>query len=266
MIRFFKHAVVAFQAYAASFQVLAQGFLWVSFVVPLLLSLGLYFGGEVLIDNLHNYDLDTMNVEDGSSYLMLGIKSILVYVFIFMNKYVVLILLAPLLFFLSTQTEYILTQNTYPFVFKHYVDDIKRALTISLRNMGLQMLVMGAFFAISLIYKLPPIVNQVVYFIVAFYFYGFAFMDYANERRRLTIPETVKFTRRHAGAAFVLGGVYGGLFYIPYAGVVIAPILGVIAGTIVVHALVDLSQNPYAIKKGEEKADKQREEESPEEK
>jgi CysZ protein len=171
-----------------------------------------------------------------------------------MNKYLVLALLAPLLAGLSMQTERMLTGNKYAFNFKLYLNDILRALIISGRNMGIQLLLMAGFFLITLIYALPDSVYQALYFVIAFYFYGFSFMDYSSERRRLTVSESVQFTRKHWLAAFTLGAVYGGLFLIPNfdfalePGVVLAPIFGAVAGTIAVHQIVDLRKNPYALR------------------
>ena len=101
---------------------------------------------------------------------------------------------------------------------------------------------------------MPDIVHTIFYLMIAFYFYGFSFMDYASERRRLTVKESVHFTRKHFVTAYVLGAVYGGLFFISNfgmamePGVVLAPILGTVAGTIAVHWIVDLSKNPFAIR------------------
>ena len=252
MIRFIPNFITALRSYITAAKLIFQSTMWIYFAIPALLSFGLYWGGEMLTDSIKGLDLSKFESKDGQAFLLLGIQSIAVYITVHMNKYLVLALLAPLLAGLSTKTEKMLTGNKYPFVIKYYLEDIRRALIISFRNMGYQMLVMAIFFAVTFIYSLPSIVNQIVYFVVAFYFYGFAFMDYASERRRLTVAESVKFTRKHAGAAFGLGAIYGSVFFIPYAGVIIAPIFGVVAGTATVHALVDLSKNEYAQRPGDE--------------
>ena len=231
--------------------------MWLSFAVPALLSVGLYYGGDMVTDNLRDYKFRDLPDDQGSEYLLLGIQFILVYVTKFMNKYLVLALLSPLLAGLSVQVEYLLTGNRYPWNWEYYGKDVVRALVISLRNMGIQLLWMALFFLVTFALDLPPVVHDIFYYVIAFYFYGFSFMDYASERRRLTVKESVKFTRHHFVAAYILGGIYGALFRIPNfgmalePGVVIAPILGVVAGTIIVHKLVDLSQNPFAIRPGQ---------------
>ncbi len=210
----------------------------------------------MLTDNLRDYKFADLDKADGCEYLLLGIQFVLVYVSKFMNKYLVLTLLSPLLAGLSVHVEFLLTGNRYPWNWEYYGKDVIRALLISFRNIGIQLLWMTAYFLVTLVFPLPETVHTIFYLLIAFYFYGFSFMDYASERRRLTVKESVKFTRKHFVAAYALGAVYGCLFFIPNfgfalePGVVLAPIFGVVAGTITVHKIVDLSKNPYAIREG----------------
>jgi CysZ protein len=253
----FKQAWVALRSYSEALRMIFSTQMWLAFAIPIALSIGLYYGGDMLTDDLRAYKFSDLSDEHPGTYLFLGIRAILVYVSKFMNKYLVLALLAPLMAGLSLHTEYLLTRNKYPFNWQYYVKDVVRALLISFRNMGIQLLWMAGFYLLTLIYALPNVVYEVLYFVIAFYFYGFSFMDYGSERRRLTIPESVKFTRKYWATAFVLGGVYGGLFWLPdfgmalQPGVVFAPIFGAVAGTIAVHHLVDLRTNPHAVREGE---------------
>ncbi len=248
-----QHFGIGLQSYVAAVKLIFATQMWLTFAFPILLSIGLYYGGDMLTDNLKDYKFEQLDQADGSDYLLLGIQFILVYVTKFMNKYLVLLLLSPLLAWLSVHTEFLLTGNRYPFNWQYYGRDVVRAIMISLRNMGIQLLWMAAFFAVTFFMALPDWVGTVFYLVIAFYFYGFSFMDYASERRRLTLHESVLFTRRHWLAAYALGGVYGALFFLPNfgfalePGVVLAPILGVVAGTITVHRIVDLRTNPHAI-------------------
>jgi CysZ protein len=246
------------KAYRTALRLIFATQMWLGFAIPILLSIGLYYGGDMLTDNLKDYKFDQLDQAQGSDYLMIGIQFILVYVTKFMNKYLVLMLLSPLLATLSLHTEFMLTGNRYPFSWEYYGRDVVRAILISLRNMGIQLLWMAAFFVVSLFFEFPDWVGQVYYLVIAFYFYGFSFMDYASERRRLTLAQSVQFTRKHWLTAYALGGVYGALFFLPNfgwalePGVVLAPILGVVAGTVAVHEIVDLRTNPHAMRQAAE--------------
>ena len=256
-MRFPKQFLTALKSFPEAVKVLFTTHLWVTFLVPLALSIGLYFGGEVLMDEFKKLDPSKIDEENGGEYLLVGFHALLIYASKFMDKYMVLTLLTPMLTPLSSWTEKAITGNKYPFIFSHYVEDIIRAWKIVGRTILLQMVWMVGIYTITFIYGLPNWVNEAIYFAVATYFYGFYMMDYANERRRLSVRESVLFTRKHAAAAVVLGAVYAGLFRIPYAGVVIAPIVSVVAGTITVHWMVDLTKNPHALRPGEENEERE---------
>lgn len=241
-----RQFVTGLSSYVEAVRLIFTSQMWLAFIVPIFLSVGLYLGGEVLLDQFQDIDPQTLTEENGSQFLLVGIQALVIYISIFMNKYLVLTLLTPLLAPLSAKTENLLCGNRYPFIIKYYIQDILRAIQIVLRNIFIQMVFMAFVYTFTFFYGLPDIVNQVVYMLIAFYFYGFSFMDYANERRRISLGESVTFTRKNWAAAYALGMVYGGLFFIPYAGVVIAPIFAVVAGTVSVHRIIDLSTNPHA--------------------
>lgn len=249
-MKYLRQFLIGLSSYLTAARIIFTTQIWLSFSIPLLLSVGLYFGGDVLADNLADFDLSSIDDKNGAQYLLIGVQSLAVYISKYMTKYLIIALLAPLLTAISTKVEFQLTGNKYPLNVAYYIEDVIRALTITARNIVLQIIVMGIVYGITYIYSLPDEINQAVYYLTSFYFYGFSFIDYANERRRLSVSESVRFTRANGGAAFALGMVYGLLWYIPYAGVVIAPIFAVVAGTITLHSLVDLSTNPFAVKPG----------------
>ena len=114
-------------------------------------------------------------------------------------------------------------------------------------------------------------------FAIGFFYYGFSFIDYINERRRLDIDQSIHFIRNHRGLAIAIGSIYSIFILVPvdlgkmvdYNGFLdhpfdtlgtslfqfslwmlasIAPILTIVAATIAMHDLVDLSSNIYADK------------------
>ena len=114
--------------------------------------------------------------------------------------------------------------------------------------------------------------------LIGFYYYGFSFIDYLNERRRLTIAESVLFVKKHRGFAFALGSVFTILFHytnkyfsnakedlssnaffivIILSSVVMSviPVVTIVAATLGVHELVDLKNNPHLTLVEEEKGE-----------
>ena len=76
-----------------------------------------------------------------------------------------------------------------------------------------------------------------------FTFYGFSFIDYTNERRRLSVKQSVAFIRQNKGVAVTNGAVFSLLLMIPFCGYSLAgfgAIISVVAATLAIHQKVDL--------------------------
>ncbi len=207
-------------------------------------------------------------------------------------KYLVVIILSPLLSELSMKTEKILTGRTYPWDFKQLVQDIKRAMKIVVRNIMWETLFLIIIFIVSYIGWDDPAKSPIFYltYAIGFFYYGFGFLDYILERRRMSMDQSITFVRDHRGMAVAIGAVYSVLLLVPVdlgalfdwsnfdkdaMGTIgtfslhlflwlcasAAPILAIVAATIAMHDLVDLSTNEYSQKIDtlEEKEDKEEE-------
>ena len=53
-------------------------------------------------------------------------------------------------------------------------------------------------------------------------------MDYANERNKLSIKESVLFVRKNKGFAIGVGGIFSLCFFIPIIGGILASFLAII--------------------------------------
>jgi CysZ protein len=210
-------------------------------------------------------------------YLMLEIAiAILLMKF---AKYLVVVILSPLISHLSMKTEKILTGNTYPWDFRQLVHDVKRAMRIVVRNLMWEYFFFVIIFVVSFLGWENPKSSPVFYltFIIGFFYYGFAFLDYINERRRLNIDESIHFVRRNRGLAIAIGCVYSLLILVPldlgalfnwstfseepmavigrfllnlvlWICASAAPIVAVVASTIAMDDLVDLKSNVHSKK------------------
>ena len=148
---------------------------------------------------------------------------------------------------LSEKVEEIITGNNYPFVWKYYVADVKRGMRINIWSMIQEYIIFFGWFIFSYIIGLPEWTNYTAALLIGFYYYGFGYMDYINERRRLNITQSVHFTRKNAGLAVGIGIIYSVAFqFIPLGiGILVAPV-AMVGTTLVMHELVDLSKNEYA--------------------
>jgi len=126
-----------------------------------------------------------------------------------------------------------------------FKEDVKRAIRIAVRNLLRQMILIGAWYMIVFFIEDWDVATPYVVYTLGFYYYGFSLMDYTNERRRLNVEDSIQFIKQNASLAFVVGGVFALLFLIDYVGVILAPIIGIVAATVAMHMRIDLNENPH---------------------
>ncbi len=258
MEKFFKDIGTGLETYFKAIGFIFKHNLWGYFFVPIAINILLFvfgiYGIGYLTDILQNYlvELTTLNQADffGSDYLKsllsgavwIVMKIIFFFLFTYLGGFITLIIMSPFLALLSEKTEEILTGNKYPFNADQLMRDIVRGIIIALRNM----LIETGYVILAFILGFIPVVNiaaQIVLFFISSYFYGFSFMDYTNERRRLTVKQSIRFIRQNKGIAVANGAVFSLLLMIPFCGYSLAgfgAIISVVAATIAIHQKVDL--------------------------
>ncbi len=267
LIRFIKDFYTGLRSIFEAVVLIFEHWLWLFFVFPVLFSLGIFFGGEYLFEELKKINLqssirslefkaDFSNIRfegfptdsEEMGLLIIAVKLILVVVSLKLSKYIILILMAPIMTILSARTEFFLTGNKYPFSFNQFVNDIYRGINFAVRNLFRQMVIIVGWYLLTL---LIPFLDQFTFWVVFFvgsFYYGASMMDYTNERRRMSMEESIGFIRRHAGITMAIGMLFYALFFVTYIGIIFAPIICIIAATYAIHQRVDLSKNRHAVK------------------
>lgn len=250
---------------------------WIYFIFPAILFMGIYYIGFYFknLTNLYNAPEDAGLFLSLWYFFIQGVFLLLSYMFLNFIRYIIIILMSPLLSIVSERTEKILTGNTYKFNLVQLIKDVKRAINLSVRNL-LWELIMG-FICILVLFLSSIFIDysdgvysflrSLLLTIVAFYYYGFGFMDYIMERLRLDIKESIVFVRKHKGFAIALGAIFtplfhylhnflqsiethDWLFYVTlFVSVIIisfVPIFSMVAATIGINQIIDLKSNPYA--------------------
>ncbi len=148
--------------------------------------------------------------------------------FILIMKYILLMILSPLLSYISENVEKSLDKEYKSEGFS-VVSSTARSFRINLRNM-----VKEIFITIFLLIAgMIPIVNFIalpLLLLVQAYFTGFGIMDFYLERHH-TFGQTIKEVYRNKYAAITLGSLFILLFAIPVLGVIIAPYLTTVTAT-----------------------------------
>lgn len=242
--------------------------------------LGLYFEqmetriGEEMVEKAT--ELDTLRGITWMTVRMLLFDSLYI-IFTKFTLYIVVVTLSPILALLSERIEKILTGNKYKFSPVQLFNDIKRGMRIALRNIFWEYFFIVIILGIASFFG-GTVKNILIFSIpigIGFYFYGFAFIDYINERRRLNIQQSIYFVSKHKGLAIAIGSIYsifflsffyvlrsfsklppdtgtqllwGTILVITFILAALAPILAITSATLSMHDVVDLSKNEHAIR------------------
>lgn len=183
----------------------------------------------------------------------------LIFIFHKLNKYLVLIVMSPVMSIISERTDEKLTGKTYPFEWAQLFKDVWRGVLIALRNLVLEMGITIALLALNLAITIflpflsvitTPVVT-VILFIVGAYYYGFSTMDYTNERYRLSMGESVRYIRKNKGLAISNGAIFSLWLAIPilgtYIGTIFAPVTCTVGATLAILEKGDLADKSSGV-------------------
>jgi len=184
-------------------------------------------------------------------FLAILLRILLWFLMAMFTKYILLILMSPVLAFLSEQAEEKATGNTYPFRLDRFLKDILRGVLVAIRNFFFEFSMIAIIWIISLLLPIIAPFTILATILISAYYYGFSMIDYVNERRRTTIGEGASFVRAHKGMSVTLGLFIALAMKIPLLGFLLASItsmLGAVAAVNAVHERIDLTTNPYAVR------------------
>lgn len=244
----FRQFAAAVKAYGTAINIIIDHKLWLYFLYPVLIFIILFAGGAALIGKLSDTlqtsiisalglpakgSGNTAALTTALSFLVnIGLRILFFFLYSSIIKYLVLIFLSPVLSILSGRTDEIITGKKYASGPMQILKDALRGSLIAIRNLFIQSGLILCCFALMMI----PVVGWLAplfLLIVNYYFYGFTMLDYTSERYRLSVRESILFSRKNKGLAIGNGLVFATIFAIPFAGVVFAPVIAVIAATVV---------------------------------
>jgi CysZ protein len=249
---FFQKFSLGFDAYGDAHRFIVRHKLWGYVLFPGLINLALFIGtfllgyytGGLVVERIFEW-LGISGESEGFVRILVSALHffirIAVYIALFLlylstYKYIVLILMTPVLIVLSEKVYGIMTGRSYKFVFKLVMLDIARGTGIILRNLCIELGFILIFFFLSFI----PVIGFIcpfILFIISMYFLGFSMMYYSQECYRLKIKQSVHFIRKNKGFAIANGFVFYLLLLIPLLGLMIAPSYAVVAATLGVDKL-----------------------------
>ncbi|ASS47736.1 MAG: hypothetical protein A3D31_18085 [Candidatus Fluviicola riflensis] len=215
-MRFLRNLFIGYRAFYKAFRFIIEHKMYWYVGIPAILMLGIYQIGHLI--QLHVPSTSAHNMNDIVWYMIRLLIEISIAILLMrFAKYLVVILLSPLLSHLSQKVEFALTGNEYKFDLGLLINDVKRGVRIAIRN------IMWEYFFFLIVYLIAKLgwsdaeESPLFYliFIIGFFYYGFSFMDYVNERLRLNVDQSVQFARKNRGLAIAIGSVYSIMIWVP---------------------------------------------------
>ncbi|MBP6696337.1 MAG: EI24 domain-containing protein [Flavobacteriales bacterium] len=175
----------------------------------------------------------------------IALKLITLFVLFTVNKYLVLILLSPLLAYASERAEEILTGRSFPFSWAQLSRDAVRGSLLALRNGTVELFAAVLIGIVGLVLPILLPANAVLLFLLSAYFYGFSMIDYVLERRKLRVVDSVHVVNDHLGPVIGNGMAFSMLMKIPLLGTMLAPLLGAVGVVLALEREGALQRIPH---------------------
>ena len=218
-----KDFTLGIKSYIDALHFLLKRRFWLYVIIPFLVFIGIYYIGVSLKDVKHFY---LPKEDDGMGiviayYFLDGIILLVVFALLNFTRYIMLAVISPILSIISQHTEKLINNKKYGFSFKQIVHDVKRAIKLILRNVILEALtilgIIFIFYILSIIIvdytNELRIIENIMIILIAFYYYGFSFMDYSLERWKIDEKNSIQFVRKHKGLALAIGAIFTPIFH-----------------------------------------------------
>lgn len=255
-----KDLSLGFTTFFRAFGFALDNRMWWMFLAPVVLWLLLVFGVVAMLSgpvdefsrwlaSLFNIPFDPALDEgvegvwntikaflEGARVVIVGLvlKIMVGYVLFSLNKYIVLILLSPMLAYASERTERILTGRDYPFSWRQLMKDVLRGVLIALRNGVLELFVVIGCWVVTLFFPPLALLTAPFLFIVSAWFYGFSMFDYVSERRRLRMSESIDALKANRGMVLMNGALFALVMKLPLLGMMFGPVMAAVAASMAV--------------------------------
>lgn len=208
--------VLGLRAYLKAIRLIVQYKMYWFAVIPAILMLGIYRLGDYL---LHRQVVVEIHQYNDIIWYQIHLLAEIAVAMLFMefSKYLVVTLLSPLLSYISTRTEFHLTQIRYSFQWKDFLWQIQRGIIIVVRNMVWQYAIFLVLFGICSFFWTNFEDSPLFFltYLVGFYYYGFSFIDYVNERRKFSVISSIRIMKRYGAMTFSIGMIYSLMILVP---------------------------------------------------
>lgn len=233
-----KALSLIFNSFIEAFSIIKEAKLRKFYFLPGIISILLFFIftyiGDTLSLSLSSALENFFKLGEYHSIIHVLIRILIwictIFFYYLVYKSLLLVILSPILSYVSERVEAHLTGKDYKFSLKENISFVVRGVDIGVRSFIKQMIgtcvvmLLGVIFPINL--SIPLLI-----FVIQGYFTGFSFMDYTLERYQLSPKESLAFLKKQRVYAVFCGGIFTILFFIPIIGIFIAPVVTCVATT-----------------------------------
>ncbi len=158
--------------------------------------------------------------------------------------FVILILLSPINTMVSAKTEYMLNGQKTTAGCAQFFNEMFRMVWLSLIAICLEFGLLFLIYIFSWFFPLG-IVSIILTTTISSFFMGFAFFDYSLERHQINIGGSLGFAFKKPLYVLLSGAIFNLIYFIPFVGVVLAPIFVTMVSTVVFYQIKQKSKLNY---------------------
>lgn len=171
---------------------------------------------------------------------------VVVFLYYLVYKSLLLLLLSPILGYVSERVDSHLTGKKYDFSVKDNMRFLMRGAEVGFRSFIKQLLGTCVIMLLSFVFPINLSIPLLI-FLLQGYFTGFSFMDYTLERYEFSPKESLEFLKKKRFYSLLCGSIFTLLFFIPFIGIFLAPLVTCVATTKVTLELIERDKFPEVI-------------------
>ena len=236
MVRDFSDMISAyFQVFNLASKYKLYPYLLISGLISFIVGGSIIASAYAFSDDLGALIVNIYPWEWGSGFVTAiadWISGILVVVLgLFLYKYIILIIVGPIMSPLSEKLEEGLAgdDSGVQFSWSRMIREMIRGIRIGLRNILRELLYTFLLLIASIIPGVAILSTPGIY-LVQSYYAGFGNMDFFLERH-YGVKGSARFVRKYSGATLANGAIFLLILLIPFIGLVLAPFMATIAAT-----------------------------------
>lgn len=203
-------------------------------ILGILLFLLVMLGANFLSTGLISCIENIFNINEYHSIISVILKItiwiIVASIYFLVYKSILLVILSPIMGYVSEKVDNYLTGKEYDFSFKDNMRFIWRGIQIGIKSFIKQLIGMFIIMLCSFLFPINLSIPLLM-FLLQGYFTGFSFIDYTLERYNFTPEESLKFLKKQRLYSIWIGSIFTILFFIPFLGIFIAPLVTCVAAT-----------------------------------